>query len=330
MTKIRCHHVPGHGFGKILGLSWRESIFAQAQWPGLKIRAISLAACCHVQGIWCIQGQPEGWNFYAFDPSFLTLSPPFILMEKQFQNKVALVTGGSFGIGRATAVLFARHGARVAVVDWQQDEETLKQIHTVGGEAIFIRCDVSKDSDVRAMVEQVIARFGRLDFAFNNAGIEGETAPTHEVTEENWNRVIDINLKGAWLCMKYELPHMLQQGKGVIVNCSSIAGLVGFPGIAAYAASKHGLLGLTKTAALEYAQSGVRINAICPGVIKTPMIDRFIEKNNTTEEAMASGEPIGRMGTPEEVAEGAVWLCSDAASFITGHPLVADGGWVAR
>jgi NAD(P)-dependent dehydrogenase (short-subunit alcohol dehydrogenase family) len=251
-------------------------------------------------------------------------------MEKQFQNKVALVTGGSFGIGRATAVLFARHGARVAVVDWQQDEETLKQIHTVGGEAIFIRCDVSKDSDVRAMVEQVIARFGRLDFAFNNAGIEGETAPTHEVTEENWNRVIDINLKGAWLCMKYELPHMLQQGKGVIVNCSSIAGLVGFPGIAAYAASKHGLLGLTKTAALEYAQSGVRINAICPGVIKTPMIDRFIEKNNTTEEAMASGEPIGRMGTPEEIAEGAVWLCSDAASFITGHPLVADGGWVAR
>ncbi|MDX5480764.1 MAG: SDR family oxidoreductase [Hymenobacteraceae bacterium] len=251
-------------------------------------------------------------------------------MERQFQDKVALVTGGSFGIGRATAVLFAQHGAKVAVVDWKEDEETVNSIRSAGGEAIFIRCDVSKPSEVKAMVDQTVSTFGRLDYAFNNAGIEGESAPTHEVTEENWDRVIGINLKGVWLCMKYELPHMLSQGKGAIVNCSSIAGVIGFPGIPAYTASKHGVLGLTKTAALEYAQSGVRINAVCPGAIKTPMIDRFIEKNKTTEEAMASSEPIGRFGRPEEIAEATVWLCSDAASFVTGHPMLVDGGWVAR
>lgn len=251
-------------------------------------------------------------------------------MERQFQDKVAIVTGGSFGIGKATAILFAQHGAKVAVVDWKEDDEAVSAINSAGGEAIFIKCDVSKDDEVQAMVTQTVSTFGRLDFAFNNAGIEGESAPTHEVTEENWNRVIAINLKGVWLCMKHEIPHMLRQGKGAIVNCSSIAGVIGFPGIPAYTASKHGVLGLTKTAALEYATAGIRVNAVCPGVIQTPMIDRFMEKNKTNKAEMASQEPIGRFGTPEEIAEAVMWLCSDGSSFVTGHPLVADGGWVAR
>ncbi|MFD2514744.1 SDR family oxidoreductase [Pontibacter locisalis] len=251
-------------------------------------------------------------------------------MGRQFQDKVAIVTGGSFGIGKATAILFAQHGAKVAVVDWKEDDEAVNAIKSAGGEAIFIKCDVSKDDEVQAMVTQTVSTFGRLDFAFNNAGIEGESAPTHEVTEENWNRVIGINLKGVWLCMKHEIPHMLRQGKGAIVNCSSIAGVIGFPGIPAYTASKHGVLGLTKTAALEYATAGIRVNAVCPGVIQTPMIDRFMEKNKTNKAEMASQEPIGRFGTPEEIAEAVMWLCSDGSSFVTGHPLVADGGWVAR
>ncbi len=184
---------------------------------------------------------------------------------------------------------------------------------------------------MQAMVEQTLHSFGRLDYAFNNAGIEGASAPTHEVTEENWDKVVEINLKDVWLCIKHELPHMLQQGKGAIVNCSSIAGVIGFSGIPAYTASKHGvLLGLTKTAALEYATSGLRINAVCPCVIQTPMIDRFIDQNNITREAMASQEPIGRFGEPREIAEAVVWLCSDASSFVTGHPMLIDGGWVAR
>lgn len=251
-------------------------------------------------------------------------------MELPFKDKVAIVTGGSFGIGRATAILFARRGAKVAVVDWIEDRETVDSITSAGGEAIFIKCDVSKDADVSSMVEQTINKFGHLDYAFNNAGIEGESAPTHEVTEENFDKVIGINLKGVWLCMKYQIPQMLKQGKGAIVNCSSIAGVIGFPGIPIYTASKHAVIGITKTAALEYATQGIRVNAVCPGVIQTPMIDRFIEKNNTTREAMASGEPIGRFGEPEEIAEAAIWLCSDASSFTTGHALVVDGGWVAR
>jgi NAD(P)-dependent dehydrogenase (short-subunit alcohol dehydrogenase family) len=218
----------------------------------------------------------------------------------------------------------------VAIVDWVEDQEALNAIHEAGGEAIFIKCDVSKTSDVQAMVEKTVQTFGRLDYAFNNAGIEGESGITHEATEENFDKVIGINLKGLWLCMKYQIPHMLQQGKGAIVNCSSIAGVIGFPGIPIYTASKHAVIGITKTAALEYATTGIRVNAVCPGVIQTPMIDRFIEKNKTTKEAMISGEPIGRAGTPDEIAEAALWLCSDASSFTTGHALVVDGGWVAR
>ena len=251
-------------------------------------------------------------------------------MERIFEDKVAIVTGGSFGIGKATAVLFAQRGARVAVVDWIEDQEAVNTIKSAGGEAIFIKCDVSKANDVQAMVEQTVNTFGRLDYAFNNAGIEGASAPTHETTEENFDKVIGVNVKGVWLCMKYQIPHMLRLGRGAIVNCSSIAGVIGFPGIPIYTASKHAVIGLTKTAALEYAQSGIRVNAVCPGAIQTAMIDRFMEKNKVSKDAMVAGEPMGRFGEPEEIAEAAMWLCSDAASFTTGHAMLVDGGWVAR
>lgn len=252
-------------------------------------------------------------------------------MEKIFDGKVAIVTGGSFGIGRAAAVAFAARGAKVIVADWLEDIEqtTLKQIKAAGGQAIFLTCDVSKSKDVQAMVEKTIATYGRLDFAFNNAGIEGTTASTHECTEENWDKTISINLKGIWLCMKQEIAYMLKQGNGAIVNCASVAGLIGFPGLPAYVVSKHGVVGLTKTAALEYAHQNIRINAVCPGVIHTAMIDRITGMDKEVEKQFVSMEPIGRMGNPEEVAEAVIWLCSDAASFVTGHAMPVDGGWIA-
>ena len=251
-------------------------------------------------------------------------------MEKIFQDKVAIVTGGSFGIGRAAAIAFAERGAKVVIADWVEDNETLNVIKSAGGDAIFVTCDVSSDESVRAMVDKTIAQYGRLDYAFNNAGVEGLSAPTHECTNENWDKTIAINLKGVWLCMKYEIPHMIKQGKGAIVNNASIAGLVGFVNIPAYVASKHGILGLTKNAALEYAKSGIRVNAVCPGVIKTAMIDRFTGKDKVVEKQFESMEPVGRMGQPEEVAQAVIWLCSDAASFVTAHPMAVDGGWVAQ
>ncbi|OQP63935.1 short-chain dehydrogenase [Niastella vici] len=252
-------------------------------------------------------------------------------MEKIFEGKVAIVTGGSFGIGRAAAVAFAARGAKVIVADWLEDKEqtTLNQIKAAGGQAIFIICDVSKSKDVQAMVEKTISTYGRLDYAFNNAGIEGATASTNECTEENWDKTININLKGTWLCMKHEIPYMLQQGKGAIVNCASVAGLIGFPGLPAYVVSKHGVVGLTKTAALENAKQHIRINAVCPGVIHTAMIDRITGMNKEAEKQFVSMEPVGRMGDPEEVAEAVIWLCSDAASFVTGHAMPVDGGWIA-
>jgi NAD(P)-dependent dehydrogenase (short-subunit alcohol dehydrogenase family) len=250
-------------------------------------------------------------------------------MEKIFEHKVALVTGASFGIGQATAVEFARRGAKVVVADWIEDSATLKQIKELGGDAIFIKCDVSKSSDVDNMINQTIKTFGRLDFAVNNAGIEGASNPTHECTEENWDRTINVNLKGTWLCMRHEISVMLKQSKGSIVNTASIAGLIGFPGLPAYVASKHAVIGLTKTAALENAKLGIRINAVCPGVIKTAMIDRVTGKDKTVEKAYEDMEPVGRMGSPAEVAEAIVWLCSDAASFVTGHAMAVDGGWIA-
>lgn len=251
-------------------------------------------------------------------------------MENNFRNKVALVTGGSFGIGRATAIAFAKRGAKVIVADLIKDEETIKLIESIGGDAKFIICDVSRISDVKNMVDKTIEIYGRLDFAFNNAGIEGTQAPTHECSEENWDKTININLKGIWLSMKMEIPIMLKTGKGVIVNCASVAGLVGFPALPAYVATKHGVVGLTKTAALEYATQGIRVNAVCPGVIHTAMIDRITGNNKTVENQFTEMEPVGRMGNPEEVAEAVMWLCSDSASFVTGVALPVDGGLVAQ
>jgi NAD(P)-dependent dehydrogenase (short-subunit alcohol dehydrogenase family) len=253
-------------------------------------------------------------------------------MNGSMEGRVAVVTGAAAGIGRATAVAFALEGARVVVSDVNDmgGRETERLIGEAGGEAIYVRADVSRQLDVEALIARSVKEFGRLDFAFNNAGIEGESNSTTECSEENWDRVMAINLKGVWLCMKYEVEQMLKQGGGAIVNCSSIAGLIGFQGIPAYTASKHGLLGLTKTAALEYAARGIRVNAICPGVIRTAMIDRFTGGSKEAEEQLVSREPIGRMGTPEEIASAVLWLCSDGAGFVTGHPLVVDGGWVAQ
>jgi NAD(P)-dependent dehydrogenase (short-subunit alcohol dehydrogenase family) len=251
-------------------------------------------------------------------------------MNYDFKNKTALVTGGSFGIGRATAIAFAKEGANVIVADWVEDHETVDLIKKAGGNAIFVKCDVSKEADIKMLMDKTIEKYGSLDFAFNNAGIEGLSAPVHECTNENWDQVIGINLKGTWLCMKHEIPLMLKQGKGAIVNNASIAGLVGFAGIPAYVASKHAIVGLTKNAALDYAKQGIRVNVVCPGVIKTPMIDRFTGQDKEVEKAFAAQEPIGRMGEPEEIASAVLWLCSDGASFVTGHPLAVDGAWVAQ
>lgn len=251
-------------------------------------------------------------------------------MEQTFKDQTAIVTGASFGIGRATALAFAERGANVVLADWAENDETLKLIKKTGGEAIFVKCDVSQETDVKNLIDKSIEKFGRIDHAFNNAGTEGQTARTHECSDENWERVIGVNLKGVWMCMKYQIPHMLEQGKGTIVNNASVAGLVGFMGVPAYVASKHGVVGLTKNAALEYAKQNIRVNAVCPGIIKTPMIDRFTGKAKEVEKQFTDMEPVGRMGEPEEVAEAVIWLCSDAASFVTGHAMTVDGGWVAQ
>lgn len=251
-------------------------------------------------------------------------------MDKIFNNQVAIVTGGSFGIGRATAVAFARRGAKVAIVDHIADKETLQLVEAEGAEGMFIQCDVSSISEVRNMIDKTIERFGKIDFAFNNAGIEGIQGKTHECTEENWDRTIGVNLKGIWLCMKMEIPHMLKLGKGAIVNCASVAGLNGFPGLPAYVATKHGVVGLTKTAALEYAKENIRVNSVCPGVIHTAMIDRITGLDKVVEQQFTDMEPVGRMGNPEEVADAVMWLCSDTSSFVTGVALPVDGGFIAK
>lgn len=249
-----------------------------------------------------------------------------------FKGKVALVTGAAMGIGRATALAFAEHGAAVAIADISSDEgaRTSNLINEAGGRAIFIKCDVASEADIKFMVEKTVSALGRLDYAFNNAGIEGAQAMTPDCTNENWNRVIAVNLTSVWLCMKYQIPVLLKQGGGAIVNCSSIAGLIGFPGSPAYVASKHGVIGLTKTAALEFAKQNIRVNAICPGIIQTPMIDRFTHGEAQLHKQLIAGEPVGRAGKPEEIAAAALWLCSDQSGFVTGHPLVVDGGWVAQ
>lgn len=252
-------------------------------------------------------------------------------MEKNFQDKVVLVTGGSYGIGRATAIAFAKRGAKVIIADWKEDKEntTLNLIKEAGSEGSFIQCDVSKADDVKNLVDKIVSTYGTLDYAFNNAGIEGDTAPVHECTEANWDRTLNINLKGVWLCMKYEILQMLKQGKGVIVNCASVAGLSGFAGLPAYTASKHGIVGLTKTAALENAATGIRVNAVCPGVIHTAMIDRITHGDKQLESQFTAMEPVHRMGKPEEIAEAVTWLCSESASFVTGDAMAVDGGFMA-
>jgi NAD(P)-dependent dehydrogenase (short-subunit alcohol dehydrogenase family) len=250
----------------------------------------------------------------------------------ELAGKVAIVTGASAGIGRATAVSLAAEGARVVVadVDVARGEQVVADINDKGGTALFIRCDVTDDESVGALVTKTVERFGGLDVAFNNAGIEGAPAPTAECTPENWHRTLAVNLTGIWSCMRHEIPVMLARGGGSIVNMSSVAGLVGFATIPAYTASKHGVVGLTKTAALEYAEHGIRVNAVCPGVIDTEMVERFTGGQSEAEAAMIATEPVGRMGHPEEIADAVVWLCSDHSSFVTGQAIAVDGGFTTR
>ena len=248
------------------------------------------------------------------------------------KDKVVLVTGGSSGIGKACALAFSRAGAIVTIVADINEEGLSQTVSEMEGEGLSIRLDVSKPDQVQHLIEKVVEKYGRIDCAVNNAGIEGTLASTMDCSEENWDRVLEINLKGIWLCMKYEIPQMLKQGGGSIVNMSSVLGLVGSPGYPAYVASKHGVVGLTKTAALEFAQAGIRINAVCPGAVRTPLMNRMINDNPgvISEEFLASLEPIGRVASPEEVAEAVLWLSSPKASYATGLALPLDGGLTAR
>ena len=255
-------------------------------------------------------------------------------MAGRVDGQVALVTGGASGIGRATALTFAREGAKLVIADMNAEggQQTVHMIAENGGEATFVQVDVSKAVEVEAMLSKAVETYGRLDCAHNNAGIGSRPrAPLHECAEETWDRVLAINLKSVWLCMKYEIIQMLKQGSGTIVNTASIMGLVGsWSGTAAYNASKHGVVGLTKTAALEYATAGIRVNAVCPGYIQTPLIEDALTSNPALEAQIVARHPVGRMGKPEEIAEAVVWLCSDAASFVTGHTMTVDGGYVAQ
>ena len=253
-------------------------------------------------------------------------------MAQQFSGQVALVTGGASGLGRVTALALAREGAKVVVADVAAVEgaATVQSIISAGGQAIFVKADVTKSREVEAMVQETVNAFGRLDFALNNAGVDGVRARTAAYPEEVWHQVIDLNLTGVFLCLKFELPVMVKQGRGVIVNMSSVAGVTGFPGHAAYTASKHGVIGLTKTAALDYANAGIRVNAICPAYTRTPMLTRMLEQHSDLEAKLVSRVPLRRLGTAEEIAQAAIYLFSEAGAFITGHSLLLDGGIMAE
>jgi len=252
-------------------------------------------------------------------------------MTADLRNKVAIVTGGTSGIGREAALLFAKAGAKVVVAGRREEEgnEAIDLLRAAGGDGLFVKTDVAQAADVRALVHKTVEKFGRLDIAFNNAGIEGKWVPITEQSEEDWDRTIDINLKGVWLSLKYEIPQMLKQGTGgAIVNMASIAGHMGGAGAATYSASKHGVIGLTKSAALECATNKIRVNAVCPAVIETAMADRLFGAPNVNKQILAL-HPIGRFGTSSEIAEAFLWMCSDRASFMTGQSLVLDGGFLA-
>ena len=252
-------------------------------------------------------------------------------MAAMLENRIAIVTGGASGIGRASALTFSREGAKVAVVDVQTQagNDTVDRIRQAGGEALFVPCDVAEAREVSAMVDQCVDAFGRIDCALNCAGVLGEMSTTDECTEENFDRIMKINLRGVWLCMKYEIRQMLRQGGGTIVNMASNAGMQGTATLPAYAASKAGVVSLTQTAALEFAAKGIRINCINPGLIRTEMVEKQLQTNPEKVAEYSQLHPIGRIGKPEEIAEAVVWLCSDAAAFVVGHPMNVDGGYLA-
>jgi len=253
-------------------------------------------------------------------------------MNLSFENKVALVTGAGSGMGLATAKAFAEAGAAVVLADIHEPSvrSATEELVSAGYKAMAVRCDVANEDDVKAMIKQTVSTFGRLDAAFNNAGIQSLPVETADASGEEFDRVNAINLRGVWNCMKYELRQMREQGSGAIVNNSSIGGLIGLPGRAIYHASKHGVIGLTKSAALEYASRGIRINAICPGAIETPMVADMIVRERISQEDLLRNQPTGRLGRPEEIASAVLWLCSPGAGFVVGHALSVDGGYTAQ
>lgn len=253
-------------------------------------------------------------------------------MNTYFQDKIVLITGGAQGMGFDTAKAFANQGARIVIADYNEKQAQLaaESINNLGQTAISIPCDVSKENDVKQMMDQIIKVFGRLDAAFNNAGIQSPSTNIADLTSDEYDRILDINLKGVWLCMKYELLQMRQQGNGAIVNCSSLGGLVGGAGRAAYHAAKHGVLGLTKSAALEYATQNIRINAVCPGTIDTPMLEKMFETGDLSREDLARVQPIGRLGKGSEIADTVLWLCSPSSSFVIGQSISVDGGYTIQ